>query len=196
MTDFDKDTYQTPKYLFRWLENRFAWFHIDGCSNGKNALRPNWIGPAAEGLDEESLSGQIATDFLGDDIFDCLLEQVADSCDLQRIFVNPPYSNPLPFVQRAAELKQAGHLVVMLLPADKSVEWYSIIQQHATEVIDIIGYHDEKGDWHTGRVQFIHPLTGEEVKGNNKGSMIAVFDPFVEGLVTRQVRLDFVKKWE
>lgn len=184
MTDFDKDTYQTPKYLFRWLENRFAWFHIDGCSNGKNALRPNWIGPAAEGLDEESLSGQIATDFLGDDIFDYLLEQVADSCDLQRIFVNPPYSNPLPFVQRAAELKHAGHLVVMLLPADKSTKWYGVIQENATEVIDIIG----------GRVNFINPITGEEVKGNNKGSMIAVFDPFVEGQVTRQVSLDFIKK--
>ncbi|HDL3275062.1 adenine methyltransferase, partial [Mannheimia haemolytica] len=100
------------------------------------------------------------------------------------IFVNPPYSNPLPFVQRAAELKKAGHIVVMLLPADKSTRWYQVIQENASEVIDIIG----------GRINFINPLTGEEVKGNNKGSMVAVFDPFVEGIVTRQMPLDKIKE--
>lgn len=185
MTDFDKDTYQTPKYLFRWLENRFAWFHIDGCSNGKNALCSDWIGNPAIDCDEYALSCQVAGDFLSDDLFDDLFEQVSERCELLRIFVNPPYSNPLPFVQRAAELKNAGHLVVMLLPADKSTKWYGVIQENATEVIDIIG----------GRVNFINPITGEEAKGNNKGSMVVVFDPFVQGLVTRQVRLDFVKKW-
>lgn len=35
MTDFDKDTYQTPNYVRNWLNHRYAWFHIDGCSNGK-----------------------------------------------------------------------------------------------------------------------------------------------------------------
>lgn len=185
MSDFDKNSYQTPLYLFRWLERRYAWFHLDGCSNGKNALRPYWIGKAADGLDEELLSGQIAEDFLADSLFERLLETTSDFCELLRIFVNPPYSDPLPFVQRAAELKQAGYLVVMLLPADKSTKWYGVIQQHASEVIDIIG----------GRVNFINPVSGEEVKGNNKGSMIAVFDPFVEGLVTRQVSLDFIKQW-
>ncbi|TRC20174.1 adenine methyltransferase, partial [Mannheimia haemolytica] len=50
--------------------------------------------------------------------------------------------------------------------------------------IDIIG----------GRINFINPLTGEEVKGNNKGSMVAVFDPFVEGIVTRQMPLDKIKE--
>lgn len=185
MTDFDKDSYQTPKYLFDWLEQRYARFHLDGCSNGKNALCPNWIGNAADGLDEETLNGQIEENFLSQKLFRSLLEITAKNDGSLRIFVNPPYSNPLPFVQRAAELKQAGHLVVMLLPADKSTRWYQVIQENASEVIDIIG----------GRVNFIHPVTGEEVKGSNKGSMIAVFDPFVEGLVTRQVSLDFIKQW-
>ncbi|HDL5744668.1 TPA: adenine methyltransferase, partial [Mannheimia haemolytica] len=162
----------------------YAWFHIDGCSNGKNALYSYWIGKAAEGLDEDTLSGQIAEDFLAENLLDVILERVADWGELLRIFVNPPYSNPLPFVQRAAELKKAGHIVVMLLPADKSTRWYQVIQENASEVIDIIG----------GRINFINPLTGEEVKGNNKGSMVAVFDPFVEGIVTRQMPLDKIKE--
>lgn len=124
-----------------------------------------------------------------------LLDKVSDWGELLRIFVNPPYSDPLPFVQRAAELKKAGHLVVMLLPADKTTEWYTIIQQHANEVIDIIGYHDEKGTWRTGRIQFINPVTGKPAQGNNKGSMIVVFDPFIEGIVTRQMPLDKIKEW-
>ncbi|MCL7794313.1 phage N-6-adenine-methyltransferase, partial [Pasteurella multocida] len=101
-----------------------------------------------------------------------------------RFFVNPPYSNPLPFVQRAAELMKEGNLVVMLLPADKSTKWYQVIQDNATEVIDIVG----------GRINFLHPVSGEEIKGNNKGSMVAVFDPTMQGFVTRSVSLDFVKE--
>lgn len=172
---FDKDTYQTPKYVFKWLEHRYAWFHLDGCANAKNTLRPRWIGQGS----------CICEDFLADDLFDRLIDEVVEQCDMLRIFVNPPYSNPLPFVQRAADLMKAGYLVVMLLPADKSTKWYKVIQDNATEVIDIIG----------GRISFINPETGEEVKGNNKGSMVAVFDPFVEGFATRQVSLDFIKQW-
>lgn len=173
MTDkFDKDSYRTPRYIFNWLDGRF-YFLIDGCANKKNALCSNYIG---QGLNA------IAEDFL---TFNPL-EQVMEFAEpILRIFVNPPYSNPLPFVKRAVELMKAGHLVVMLLPADKSTKWYKVIQENATEVIDIIG----------GRINFLHPETGEEVKGNNKGSMVAVFDPFMQGFVTRQVSLDFIKDW-
>lgn len=177
MTDFDKDTYQTPKYLRHWIVKRWH-CSIDGAAFSHNKVCGHWIGKLAEG--EESFT-HVADDFLADDLPVYLSNWGSGS---HSIFVNPPYSNPLPFVQRAAELKQAGHLVVMLLPADKSTKWYGVIQQHATEVIDIIG----------GRVNFIHPVTGEEVKGNNKGSIIAVFDPFVEGLVTRQMPLDKIKE--
>ncbi|TCJ96170.1 phage N-6-adenine-methyltransferase [Volucribacter psittacicida] len=167
---FNKDSYRTPEYLFNWLYKRFK-FDVDGCANHKNKLCFDYIG-----------EGGIAEDFLDFDP----LELVCELCEANlAFFVNPPYSNPLPFVQRAAALKQQGYLVVMLLPADKSTKWYGVINEQATEVIDIIG----------GRINFVHPLTGEEVKGNNKGSMVAVFDPTMQGLVTRQVALDFIKKW-
>ncbi|KGQ40677.1 adenine methyltransferase [Gallibacterium anatis IPDH697-78] len=168
MMEFDKDCYRTPKYVFNWLNSRFK-FDIDGCATEENNLSYHYIGKDG-----------IVEDFLTFDPLDLI--EVLEFPHFT-IFVNPPYSNPLPFVKRAAELKAQGFLVVMLLPADKSTKWYQVIQQNATEVIDIVG----------GRISFLHPLTGEEVKGNNKGSMIAVFDPTMQDFVIRQVSLDFVK---
>ncbi|MDY0650375.1 phage N-6-adenine-methyltransferase [Pasteurella multocida] len=168
---FNKDHYRTPKYVFNWLDRRF-YFLIDGCASEHNARCSTYIG---DGINAA------APDFL---TFEPL-EQVIETAEATlRIFVNPPYSNPLPFVQRAAELRNAGYLVVMLLPADKSTKWYQVIQDNATEVIDIVG----------GRINFLHPITGEEVKGNNKGSMVVVFDPAMQGFITRSVSLDFIKK--
>ena len=166
--EFDKDCYRTPKYVFNWLNSRFK-FDIDGCATEENNLSYHYIGKDG-----------IVEDFLTFDPLDLIAELEFSNFT---IFVNPPYSNPLPFVKRAAELKKWGFLVVMLLPADKSTKWYQVIQQNATEVIDIVG----------GRISFLHPLTGEEVKGNNKGSMIAVFDPTMQDFVIRQANLDFVK---
>lgn len=166
--EFDKDCYRTPKYVFNWLNSRFK-FDIDGCATEENNLSYHYIGKDG-----------IVEDFLTFDPLDLIAELEFSNFT---IFVNPPYSNPLPFVKRAAELKAWGFLVVMLLPADKSTKWYQVIQESATEVIDIVG----------GRISFLHPLTGEEVKGNNKGSMIAVFDPTMQDFVIRQVSLDFVK---
>ncbi|MDK9560977.1 DNA N-6-adenine-methyltransferase [Gallibacterium anatis] len=166
--EFDKDCYRTPKYVFNWLNSRFK-FDIDGCATEENNLSYHYIGKDG-----------IVEDFLTFEPLDLIARLEFSHFT---IFVNPPYSNPLPFVKRAAELKAWGFLVVMLLPADKSTKWYQVIQESATEVIDIVG----------GRISFLHPLTGEEVKGNNKGSMIAVFDPTMQDFVIRQANLDFVK---
>ena len=163
--EFDKDCYRTPKYVFNWLNSRFK-FDIDGCATEENNLSYHYIGKDG-----------IVEDFLTFDPLDLIAELEFSNFT---IFVNPPYSNPLPFVKRVAELKKWGFLVVMLLPADKSTKWYQVIQESATEVIDIVG----------GRISFLHPLTGEEVKGNNKGSMIAVFDPTMQDFVIRKANLD------
>ncbi|MFW9315464.1 adenine methyltransferase, partial [Glaesserella parasuis] len=45
-----------------------------------------------------------------------------------------------------------------------------------------------------GRIAFVHPITGEEIKGNSKGQMVVVFDPTMEDFVQRSVSLDFIKK--
>ena len=145
---------------------RFA-FHVDGCANEKNALCLSWIGEGSP---------------LGSDFLDT---KTPYPYSHMRFYVNPPYSDVTPFLKAAKELRDKGHLVVMLLNNDKSTQWYqNHIQGVANEVIDIVG----------GRIAFIHPVTGQEIKGNSKGQMVVVFDPTMQDFVTRSVSLDFVKK--
>jgi phage N-6-adenine-methyltransferase len=165
---FDKDTWRTPQYVFNWLDARFL-LDVDGCADESNALTPNYIGE--KGVYHDFLS--VNAKFLKDDV--CCTS----------VYVNPPYSDVTPFIIKAKELRDAGCLVVMLLNNDKSTQWYqNHIHNVANEVIDITG----------GRIAFIHPVTGEEIKGNNKGQMVIVFDPSMQDFVMRSVSLDFVKK--
>lgn len=163
---FDKDTWQTPRYVFEWLDKRFG-FEIDGCANEHNALCQSWVGEGSP---------------LGGDFLDINTPYPYRNL---RFYVNPPYSDVTPFLKAAKELKDKGHLVVVLLNNDKSTQWYqNHIQGVANEVIDITG----------GRIAFIHPITGKEIKGNSKGQMVVVFDPAMEDFVMRSVSLDFIKK--
>ena len=163
--DFDRDAWQTPEYFFNWLNKRFD-FDIDGCANDSNALCANWVGKGSS---------------LGSDFLETKTPYPYRNL---RFYVNPPYSDVTPFLKAAKELKDKGHLVVMLLNNDKSTQWY---QQHvhnvANEVIDITG----------GRIAFIHPVTKQEIKGNSKGQMVVVFDPTMSDFVQRSVSLDFIK---
>lgn len=163
---FDRNTWQTPKYVFNWLDKRFG-FDIDGCANEKNALCSSWVGEGSP---------------LGSDFLDTKTPYPYRNL---RFYVNPPYSDVGPFLKAAKELKDKGHLVVMLLNNDKSTQWYqNHIHGVANEVIDIVG----------GRIAFIHPVTKQEIKGNSKGQMIVVFDPTMQDFVQRSVSLDFIKK--
>ena len=164
--DFDRDAWQTPKYFFNWLNKRFD-FDIDGCADESNALCLNWVGKGSP---------------LGSDFLETKTPYPYRNL---RFYVNPPYSDVTPFLKAAKELKDKGHLVVMLLNNDKSTQWYQqCIHGVANEVIDITG----------GRIAFIHPVTKQEIKGNSKGQMVVVFDPTMSDFVQRSVSLDFVKK--
>lgn len=119
---FDKDTWRTPKYVFNWLALKHGAFDIDGCASGENALCKEYID----------------SDF---DFLTCSMCGFQNCCEKEnlKIYVNPPYSNVTPFLIRAKELRNAGHLVVMLLNNDKSTQWYqNHIHNVANEVIDII----------------------------------------------------------
>jgi len=49
----------------------------------------------------------------------------------KRVFVNPPYSNPLPWVKAAIEEKtlEPDMTIVMLLKHDSSTEWYRLLHE-------------------------------------------------------------------
>ena len=165
--DYDKDGWETPDYIYNWLDRRFD-FNLDGCADKDNHKTMCY-----------------SNDFLNLDP-----EKVIESMNKLggvsnlNIFVNPPYSNVKPFLIKAKELRDQGCVVVFLLNADKSTRWYEDhVLNVANEVIDITG----------SRLAFIHPVTKEPVKGNSKGQMIVVFDPTMNDFVTRNVSLDFIK---
>ena len=88
------------------------------------------------------------------------------------VWCNPPYSKPREFIDKAvyeASVNKIG--CVMLLPADTSVKWFAEILKTASEVILLT----------EGRVSFISPETGKPKNGNNKGSLIAVWEPYFIG---------------
>jgi phage N-6-adenine-methyltransferase len=47
-----------------------------------------------------------------------------------RVYVNPPYSNPMPWVRKAiAEFSKSECCIVLLLKHDSSTKWYSLLQE-------------------------------------------------------------------
>lgn len=159
---FDKNSWQTPPECAVYVKRRWA-VKWDGAATVENKVCDYFITPEI--------------DFLNFENIDSIIENQA------RIFINPPYGrgHVEKFVKQAIRLMNEKQcFVVMLLNADKSTEWFKLIQENATEVIDIIGK----------RVAFINPVTGEPVNDNPKWQMFAVFDPCAEGFQTGYVTYD------
>ena len=53
----------------------------------------------------------------------------ADLKDKKQVFINPPYSNPLPFVLKAIDdhKKYPNNIIVMLLKFDSTTKWYKAL---------------------------------------------------------------------
>ncbi len=60
-----------------------------------------------------------------------------------KTFVNPPYSKPLPWVEKAIEESRKGKRVVMLLRMDTSTRWFKLLQEDGAVFL-----------WINGRLRF------------------------------------------
>lgn len=78
---------------------------------------------------------------------------------------NPPYSNILPWVKKAQKEYYRGNNTVMLVPADTSVKWFKEAF-HSCQQVRFI----------SGRLSFIKAETQKPVSGNNKGSVLFIWD--------------------
>jgi len=156
-----RDLYQTPPLLYRGIDAEFN-FLIDVAAASYNHLAPLYI--------DESM------DALGDAMWP------AAPC-----WCNPPYSNIMPWVEKAAQAAAHGATVAMLVPADMSVKWFKEAWQSASEMRFI-----------SGRISFIDAVTGKPVSGNNKGSVIIIWKPeprFISSpVVSLVMRDDLMKK--
>lgn len=52
-------------------------------------------------------------------------------------YVNPPYSNPLPWVEKAIEEYRQGKVVVLLLKLDCSTKWFKLLMEAEAHVLFI-----------------------------------------------------------
>lgn len=134
-----KDLYQTPLSLFQSLDKEFN-FNVDVAASSENSLVYSYFDEETNGL-----------------IYDW--SRLTCWC-------NPPYSNIMPWVEKAAKESKKGATVVMLVPADPSVKWFKRAWETANEVRFI-----------NGRISFIGARTGLPVKGNNKGSVLIIWRP-------------------
>jgi site-specific DNA-methyltransferase (adenine-specific) len=146
------DCWETPQYIFDWLDEEFD-FDIDLAADESNTKCNHY-------LDKfwDSLKVDWSTSYL-----DCL------SKDRNRpvCWLNPPYSDPLPWVKKAYEESQYGATIVCLLPADTSTKWFHDWVYGKAEIRFI-----------RGRVRFVDPTTGKVTKDPPKsGSMIVIYGP-------------------
>lgn len=96
-TDKISDQWRTPNWLFDELNEEFH-FDIDLCANPNN-----------------SKCKLFCKDYLKEDI---------TQLHIQTAFMNPPYSNPKPFIEKAWE--DSKHCkIICLVKVDPSTKWWS-----------------------------------------------------------------------
>ncbi len=140
-----RDRWQTPLPLFTALDAEFG-FYLDAAADKNNALCSHY-------LTEK------------DDSLNCDWESYG------AIWVNPPYSEIQPWINKAAEqCKMQLQPIVMLIPADTSVGWFNSALETVDEVRLITG----------GRISFIKAETDKTKNGNTKGSMLLIWRPYIK----------------
>ncbi|MGL1310986.1 DNA N-6-adenine-methyltransferase [Vibrio parahaemolyticus] len=104
-------------------------------------------------------------------------------------WLNPPYSNILPWMQQARLEQQQGFTTVFLVPNDCSGEWWP--EGQPCIIRHITGYYydhtyksgpkSRKGTtvrkWASGRIEFVNAETGEIMKDPLNKPMCAIIFP-------------------
>lgn len=141
-----RDLWRTPPTLFAALDAEFC-FQLDAAAAPHNALCRKFI------TAEQNTLETPWADYLNVPGY---------------VWLNPPYSDIMPFVKKAAAESNNQIGTVMLVPADTSVGWFREAINTASEVRFITA----------GRLAFINPVTGKPVSGNNKGSLLLIWKPY------------------
>jgi hypothetical protein len=162
--DAIKDLWSTPGELVDFMENRYGPYDLDAAASANNAVCEKFF-------DEKT---------------NCLKRWWGSK---KHVWLNPPFSNPLPFVEKAAEQARNGNQIDVLLNADSSTAWFRLAQMRASEIIWIVAdidYHITDDEVvidtaHSGRLAFTNADSGEAVSGNSKGQVMFIFREMKEG---------------
>tara|TARA_B100001063_G_scaffold246739_1_gene287314 strand:+ start:7432 stop:7968 length:537 start_codon:yes stop_codon:yes gene_type:complete len=146
------DTWATPPEIFHALDLEFC-FGFDVCAEPETAKCDDyWT------IDDDALSKDWGKEALS-------RIPGAGGIALGWLWCNPPYSDITPWVEKAIEAQLAGRGTVMLVMCDPSVKWFARAWEYASEIRFVTN----------GRLAFYK--NGVRAAGNNKGSVIFVFDP-------------------
>ncbi len=161
-----RDLWRTPGYVVeavrRALRRRGADLTLDAAAFPEDAVCPAWISP-----EENSLSTSWASRALGG-----------------WAWWNPTYSDPAPWVSKAAAEARAGCSSVALLPSCTGARWWAELAA-AAEVLVFI----------RGRVAFLHPDTGRPVSGTRFDSALAFLSDGRGPARAEVVELALLKAW-
>jgi phage N-6-adenine-methyltransferase len=149
-----RDLWRTPVEIFNALDLEFG-FYLDAAASLENTLCSHFINEKTNALKTEWVS-------------------------YGSIWVNPPYSDITPWILKAAEeCRRQRQPVVMLVPADISVGWFSLALRSVDEVRFITDGRNPKGSMLFIWRPFINPRCqfttvardelmrmGSEVNGN------------------------------
>lgn len=114
------DTFRTPPKLFKELDSIFNFFW-DACCDEDNCLiegQYEYIDTGRQIRHHETGYNYLVQDMKN------IHEDFKEKSNLESIFMNPPYSNPLPFIKKAWEDSKYFR-VVMLLKVDPTTEWFN-----------------------------------------------------------------------
>lgn len=157
------DEWQTPQWLYDELNSEFN-FRVDLCATAYNTKIHTYY--------KNYLTNEIG--FLNVYLTKYTPIQPLSSLVLTygepvAVFMNPPYSNPLPFVQKAWEDSKFCK-IVMLLPVRTSTKWWKVFWDYEVRK----GKQGTEVRFLPKRVAFVRD--GKEVKGTSFDSCIIIMD--------------------
>lgn len=132
------DHWATPLRVFNAISRQYGPFDLDACATDQTAKCMQWFTREDDGLHQPWYG---------------------------RVWVNPPYSDPRPWIQKAVDSIRYGQAqrVVMLLPASTDTAWFhDLVLPHA-DVVFI-----------RGRIKFLG-WRGTPIGSPKAGNIIAVF---------------------
>jgi len=151
-----RDEWGTPPELFDKLDDVFH-FTLDVCATKENAKCERYYGPEAVHVNDDGKTVTRIGNFV-----DGLAEPWAPHV----CWMNPPYSDPGPWLEKAYGESQRGATVVGPVPNDPSTRWWVNWAMKASQIVWLIG----------ARVQFVSP-PGIKASSNTSSSVVLVYWP-------------------
>lgn len=141
------DLWRTPNQVFKYFDDQYS-FRCDVAASDQNHLC---------GLYYTELTNAL------ENVWSYKVEPGG------YIWCNPPYSKPLPWVEKCiAESKESGIGTVILLNCDMSTKWAKLLTKVSCKIIFIT----------EGRIAFLDG-EGKAIGGNNKSQMVIIIPPYL-----------------